>query len=76
MSEHPGGISPVEFPESFASQYCAHLQNLQHPQPKGLRPKTNEAYAHAMRPIVAHFLFDISALSPAQLADCFTAIKA
>lgn len=73
MPEHPSGISPAEFPEPFASQYRAHLQHL---QLKGLRPKTKEAYAHAMRPNGAHFQFEVSALSPAQLADCLSAMKA
>lgn len=73
MSSHPSGINPAEFPEPFASQYRAHLQHL---QLKGLQPKTIEAYARAMRRIGAHFNFEVSALSPAQLADYFTAMKA
>lgn len=72
MSQHPSGIDPAEFPEPFASQYRSHLQHL---QLKGLRPKTIEAYARAMRRIGAHFQFEVSALSPAQLADYFTAMK-
>ena len=71
MSQHPSGIDPAEFPEPFASQYRSHLQHL---QLKGLRPKTIEAYARAMRRIGAHFQFEVSALSPAQLADYFTAM--
>lgn len=62
MSSHPSGINPAEFPEPFASQYRTHLQHL---QLKGLRPKTIEAYARAMRRIGAHFNFEVSALSPA-----------
>ena len=73
MSSHPSGINPAQFPEPFASQYRSHLQHL---QLKGLRPKTIEAYARAMRRIGAHFNFEVSALSPAQLADYFTAMKA
>ncbi len=73
MSSHPSGINPAEFPEPFASQYRSHLQHL---QLKGLQPKTIEAYARAMRRIGAHFNFEVSALSPAQLADYFTAMKA
>jgi integrase/recombinase XerD len=72
MSKHPSGIDPVEFPEPFASQYRSHLQHL---QLKGLRPKTIDAYARAMRRIGAHFNFEVSALSPTQLADYFTAMK-
>jgi len=73
MSSHPSGINPAQFPEPFACQYRSHLQHL---QLKGLRPKTIEAYARAMRRIGAHFNFEVSALSPAQLADYFTAMKA
>lgn len=73
MSDHPSGINPTDYPEPFASQYRTHLQHL---QLKGLRPKTIEAYARAMRRIGAHFQFDVSALSPAQLADYFTQMKA
>lgn len=73
MSQPPSGIDPAAFPEPFASQYRAHLQHL---QLKGLRPKTIEAYARAMRRIGTHFRFEVSALSPAQLADYFTAMKA
>lgn len=72
MSDHPSGSHPADYPEPFASQYRAHLQHL---QLKGLRPKTIEAYARAMRRIGAHFQFEVSALSPAQLADYFTAMK-
>jgi integrase len=72
MSGYPSGINPAEFPEPFASQYRTHLQHL---QLKGLRPKTIDAYARAMRRIGTHFQFEVSALSPAQLADYFTAMK-
>ena len=73
MSDHLSGISPAQYPEPFASQYRAHLQHL---QLKGLRPKTIEAYARAMRRIGAHFQFEVSALSAAQLVDYFTQMKA
>lgn len=73
MSQHPSGIDPAVFPEPFARQYRSHLQHL---QLKGLRPKTIEAYARAMRRIGAHFQFEVSALRPAQLADYFTQMKA
>lgn len=72
MSQHPSGIDPAAFPEPFASQYRAHLQHL---QLKGLQPKTIDAYARAMRRIGAHFQFEVTALSPAQLTDYFTAMK-
>lgn len=72
MTQPPSGIDPAVFPEPFASQYRAHLQHL---QLKGLRPKTIEAYARAMRRIGAHFQFEVTALSPAQLADYFTQMK-
>jgi len=73
MSEHASGDTPADFPEPFASQYRSHLQHL---QLQGLRPKTIEAYARAMRRIGTHFQFEVSALSPAQLADYFTQMKA
>lgn len=72
MTQPPSGIDPAVFPEPFATQYRAHLQHL---QLKGLRPKTIEAYARAMRRIGAHFQFEVTALSPAQLADYFTQMK-
>lgn len=73
MSAYPSGVNPATFPEPFASQYRAHLQHL---QLKGLQPKTVDAYARAMRRIGAHFSFEVSTLSPAQLTDYFTAMKA
>ncbi len=69
MSEFPSGISPNEFPQPFATQYRQHLQHL---HLMGLRPKTIDAYARAMRRIGAHFDFQVSALSPAQLSDYFS----
>ena len=73
MSSYPSGVNPADYPEPFASLYRTHLQHL---QLKGLRPKTIDAYARAMRRIGAHFNFEVSALSPAQLTDYFTAMKA
>ena len=73
MSEYPSGVSPAEFPEPFAGLYLCHLQHL---QLKGLRPKTVEAYARAMRRIGTHFDFQVSALTPAQLSDYFTRMLA
>ena len=73
MSAYPSGINPAEYSEPFASLYRTHLQHL---QLKGLRPKTIDAYARAMRRIGTHFNFEVSALSMAPLTDCFTAMKA
>ena len=72
MSDYPSGVHPGDYPEPFAAQYRAHLQHL---QLKGLRPKTIDAYARAMRRIGTHFNFEVSALSPAQLIDYFTRMK-
>lgn len=72
MSAYPSGVNPADYPEPFANQYRTHLQHL---QLKGLRPKTIDAYARAMRRIGVHFDFEVSALSPAQLTDYFTAMK-
>jgi hypothetical protein len=44
-------------------------------QLKGLRPKTIDAYARAMRRIGAYFNYRVSSLSPAQLTDYFTQMK-
>lgn len=73
MSEHPSGINPAEFPEPFAGQYRSHLQHL---RLKGLRPKTVDAYARAMRRIAAHFDYQVSTLTPVQLGDYFTQMLA
>ena len=71
MSAYPSGVHPADYSEPFATQYRAHLQHL---QLKGLQPKTIDAYARAMRRIGAHFNFEVSALSPAQLSDYFTSM--
>lgn len=73
MSVVPSGIDPAQFPQPFGDLYRQHLQHL---QLKGLRPKTIEAYARAMRRIGAHFDFQVSALTPRQLGDYFTQMKA
>jgi integrase/recombinase XerD len=74
MAEQPSGIAAVaQYPEPFASQYRSHLQHL---QLQGLRPKTIDAYARAMRRIGAHFGYQVSALTPAQLSEYFTQMKA
>ena len=72
MSVYPSGISPSDFPEPFAALYQSHLQHL---QLKGLRPKTVDAYARAMRRIGAHFDFEVTGLTAAQLRDYFTQMK-
>ncbi|WP_197047262.1 site-specific integrase [Paucibacter sp. KBW04] len=71
ISQFVSGIDPASFTEPFAALYRRHLQHL---QLKGLRPKTVEAYARAMRRIGAHFDYQVSALSPAQLTEYFTAM--
>jgi len=72
MSDFVSGIDPASYPEPFASLYHRHLQHL---QLKGLRPKTVEAYARAMRRIGKHFDYQVSSLSAAQLTDYFTTMK-
>jgi integrase len=73
MSEHPAGIHPADFPEPFAGLYRAHLQHL---KLKGLRPKTIDAYARAMRRIGEYFSYRVDALTPDDLVEYFTALKA
>lgn len=73
MSEHPAGIHPADFPEPFAALYRAHLQHL---KLKGLRPKTMDAYARAMRRIGEYFSYRVEALSQDDLLEYFTALKA
>lgn len=53
----------------FKSQYDRHLKHL---QLKGLRPKTIEAYARAIRRIGAYFDYHLDNLSEAQLLDYFS----
>jgi len=57
--------------KEFDRQYQRHLQHL---ELKGLRPKTIEAYARAIRRIGQHFEFEIDALTEPQLTDYFTAL--
>lgn len=53
----------------FKSQYQRHLQHL---QLKGLRPKTIDAYARAIRRIGAYFDYQLDHLSEAQLLNYFS----
>jgi len=55
----------------FKCQYDIHLQHL---QLKGLRPKTIEAYARALRRIGAWFDGDLGDLSETQLVEYFTGL--
>ena len=57
----------------FDRQYQRHLKHL---KLKGLRPKTIEAYARAIRRIGARFDHRIDALCEAQLTDYFTELLA
>jgi integrase/recombinase XerD len=57
----------------FERQYQTHLKHL---KLKGLRPKTIEAYARAIRRIGARFDHHIDRLSEAQLTDYFTELLA
>ena len=57
----------------FQKNYQQHLQHL---KLKGLRPKTIDAYARAIRRIGARFDGRIDDLSAQQLADHFTALLA
>jgi integrase/recombinase XerD len=52
----------------FKSQYDHHLKHL---QLKGLRPKTVEAYARAIRHIGAYFDYHLDHLTETQLLDYF-----
>ena len=54
--------------ETFTRHYAAHLKHL---RLKGLRPKTIEAYARAIRRIGAYFDHDIDDLSEQQLTEYF-----
>ena len=53
----------------FKRQYESHLKHL---RLKGLRPKTIEAYARAIRRIGQYFEYEIEDLSEQQLTDYFT----
>jgi len=61
MADCPSGINPADFPEPFTQLYRQHAQHL---QLKGLRPKTINAHARAMRRIGAHFDNQVRILSP------------
>lgn len=53
---------------------CNYQRHLQHLRLKGLRPKTIEAYARAIRRIGVRFDKDIDHLTEQQLTDHFTAL--
>lgn len=55
--------------QTFKRQYAAHLKHL---RLKGLRPKTIEAYARAIRRIGDYFDHDVEDLSESQLTEYFT----
>ena len=57
----------------FEQRYQSHLQHL---KLKGLRPKTIDAYARAIRRMGEYFDHRIDQLSPDQLTDYFTALLA
>ena len=57
------------FTAHFDRQYQTHLKHL---KLKGLRPKTIEAYARAIRRIGARFDHPIDRLTESQLTDYFT----
>lgn len=56
---------------NFKQRYETHLKHL---RLQGLRPKTIDAYARAIRAIGAHFAYAIDELSEAQLTDYFHAV--
>jgi integrase/recombinase XerD len=55
----------------FEQRYQTHLKHL---QLKGLRPKTVDAYARAIRRMGTYFDQQIDNLSPTQLTDYFTSL--
>ena len=58
-------------PTTFERNYQRHLQHL---KLKGLRPKTIDAYARAIRRIGERFNHQIDQLTEPQLTDHFTAL--
>ncbi len=62
-------IGPISASAHFDQQYQTHLKHL---KLKGLRPKTIDAYARAIRRIGDYFAHDIDALSEHQLTDYFS----
>ena len=54
---------------AYYERHCKHLRL------KGLRPKTIEAYARAIRRIGANFNWEIDCLTPDQLLDFFSQLK-
>ena len=63
----------LNVPEHFQRQYQSHLNHL---KLKGMRPKTIEAYARGIRRIGQYFSYQVDALSPEQLTEYFTDLKA
>ncbi len=57
---------------TFKRNYETHLKHLRR---KGLRPKTIEAYARAIRRIGQYFAYQIEDLSEQQLTDDFTDLR-
>jgi hypothetical protein len=64
---------PATVEAKFLTAYQQHLQHL---KLKGLRPKTIDAYARAVRRIGDHFRHQIDDLSEQQLLDYFTSLMA
>lgn len=64
---------PATVEAKFQTAYQQHLQHL---KLKGLRPKTIDAYARAVRRIGDHFSHQIDDLSEQQLLDYFTSLMA
>ena len=69
MSTYPGGYDPAIFPEPFSSAYRTHLQHL---KPKGLQPKTIDAYVCAILRMGGNFDFEVDDFAPAQLSHYFS----
>ena len=53
----------TDFSEHFERQYQSHLKPLKPLKPKGLQPKTIDAYARGMRRIGVYFSYQVDALS-------------
>ena len=54
--------------ERFDRQYQTHLKHL---KPKGLQPKTIEAYSRAIRRVGEYFANQIDELTEGELTECF-----
>lgn len=57
------------FPPEFQQNYDIHLKRL---TLNGMRPKTIEAYTHALRRVASYFNFQINDLTEAQLTEYFS----